>query len=321
MASSHLPQRHRDWDHADAHSRRENVMLEWKWTSLTELSHSLLPCSLFVFPFISFSPPLSSYSFWLTGDSTSELLLGCHKFSVAHTHSPYWWRSWKPKQWINDDLEYRFELSYHKKLWKNIKVEKLFWQKTQCWKKTVWKKVLRLLLVYSWYQLFLFLSSLTPVPRMLKQVECFLLLSNYLSPPVLTFLPPSHFASGLLVVMESLSPCELLSLMSLLSHTPYQINRLHQPITTQTHQPGPRQTHRLTSLHQQSQSVIDKTWCKQRKEGGRQRKRQRDTESWIKIYTSVLFWFFYQYFHYLLDVIRSQTARVNILTLKASLQS
>lgn len=85
-------------------------------------------------------------------------------------------------------------------------------------------------------------------------------LPNYLSPPFHIFLPPSHFASGLLVVMESLvSPCELLSLMSLLSHTPYQINRLHQPITTQTRQPGPRQTHRLTSLHQQSQSVIDKT--------------------------------------------------------------
>lgn len=42
--------------------------------------------------------------------------------------------------------------------------------------------------------------------------------------------------------MESpFSRCELRPLMRLLSHTPYQINRLRQPITTQT-QPGPRQT-------------------------------------------------------------------------------
>ena len=66
---------------------------------------------------------------------------------------------------------------------------------------------------------------------------------NYLLPssiPFLSPLPPSHFAlaSGVLAVMESLaSLCELLSLMRLLSHTAYQINRLHRPITTQTHQP------------------------------------------------------------------------------------
>lgn len=57
-------------------------------------------------------------------------------------------------------------------------------------------------------------------------------------------LPPSHFAlaSDALVVIESpFSHCEQQPLMRLLSHTPYRINRLQQPITSQT-QPGPRQT-------------------------------------------------------------------------------
>lgn len=65
---------------------------------------------------------------------------------------------------------------------------------------------------------------------------------NYLPPP--QPLPPSHFAlaSDALVVIESpFSHCEQQPLMRLLSHTPYRINRLQQPITSQT-QPGPRQT-------------------------------------------------------------------------------
>lgn len=72
---------------------------------------------------------------------------------------------------------------------------------------------------------------------------------------------------------KPISLCELLSLMRLLSHIPYQINRLHQPITTQTHQPGPRQAQRLTSSHRRSHFVIDKMWCKQRQKGWRQRER------------------------------------------------
>lgn len=92
-----------------------------------------------------------------------------------------------------------------------------------------------------------------------------------LSPPFLyplsVLLPPSHsaLACGALVVMESLfSHCETQPIMRLLSHTPYQINRLQQPITTQTHQQGPRPTMRLTSLDQQKHFVIDRKQCKQR---------------------------------------------------------
>lgn len=57
-------------------------------------------------------------------------------------------------------------------------------------------------------------------------------------------LAPSYFAlaSDALVVIESpFAHCEQQPLMRLLSHTPYRINRLQQPITSQT-QPGPRQT-------------------------------------------------------------------------------
>lgn len=57
-------------------------------------------------------------------------------------------------------------------------------------------------------------------------------------------LPPSYFAlaSDALVVIESpFYHCEQQSLMRLLSHTPYRINRLREPITSPT-QPGPRPT-------------------------------------------------------------------------------
>lgn len=133
------------------------------------------------------------------------------------------------------------------------------------------------MLLWRWqsYRLFSFIVTLSP---------------NYLSLSSIS-LPPSHFAlaSGVLVVMESLvSLCEPLSLMRLLSHTPYQINRLHQPITTQTHQPGPRQAHRLTSSHRRSHFVIDKMWCKQRQKGCRDREIETELAK-LKIYTSVFF--------------------------------
>lgn len=104
----------------------------------------------------------------------------------------------------------------------------------------------------------------------LSDLESFLLHFHPLSKWCLflssIYLPPSHFAlaSGVLLVMESrISFGELLPLMRLLSHTPYQINRLHQTITTHTHQPGPGQTQRLTSLHPRSHCVIDKMGCEQ----------------------------------------------------------
>lgn len=116
----------------------------------------------------------------------------------------------------------------------------------------------------------------------LTELESFLIRFNPFSessPPFRHLLslplPPSHFAfeSSVLVVMESLlSLCELLSLMRLLSHTPYRINRLHQPITTPNPPAhGPRRTQRLISPHQRLQFVIDKMWCKQREWGWGQR--------------------------------------------------
>lgn len=83
------------WDHTGAQSRRQNAMLEWKWTSLAVLPHSLLPClfsPLICFSNIFFplSQPPSSYSFWLAGDSNPVpflLLLYCHKHSASHTLS------------------------------------------------------------------------------------------------------------------------------------------------------------------------------------------------------------------------------------------
>lgn len=83
------------WDHTGAQSRRQNAMLEWKWTSLAVLPHSLLPCLFsllicFSNIFFPLSQPPSSYPFWLAGDSNPVpflLLLYCHKHSASHTHS------------------------------------------------------------------------------------------------------------------------------------------------------------------------------------------------------------------------------------------
>lgn len=124
-----------------------------------------------------------------------------------------------------------------------------------------------------------FLTPVSTDPCCWEADDSSLSLSLILSPDYLSFsplpsnlhpllLPPSHsaLASGVPVMMESLvSLCEPMSLMRHLSHTPYQINRLHQPITTtKTQQPGPGQTKRLTSLLWRSHSVIDKMGCKQR---------------------------------------------------------
>lgn len=63
-----------------------------------------------------------------------------------------------------------------------------------------------------------------------------------------------------------------MSVMRLLGHIPYHINRLHQTITTQTRQPSPRQTLRLTSMSWHP--VIDKMGCKQRHCCSRRMKRR-----------------------------------------------
>lgn len=79
------------WDHTGAQSRRQNAMLEWKWTSLAVLPHSLLPC-LFS-PLICFSniffPSLSlhlhTHSGWLV------IAILCHFFcfsTVTNTQPP-----------------------------------------------------------------------------------------------------------------------------------------------------------------------------------------------------------------------------------------
>lgn len=80
-------------------------------------------------------------------------------------------------------------------------------------------------------------ASVTHTGLMVKGVQSSLpsFYALFISAALPLSLSPFHFAlaSGVLVVMESpVSLCELLSLMRLLSHTPYQINRLHQPITT-----------------------------------------------------------------------------------------
>lgn len=129
-----------------------------------------------------------------------------------------------------------------------------------------------LLIVSCGFLVFLssFPSPMTHADITVLFLPYFLSLSKRSPPflyPLALPLPPSHsaLACGTLAVMESLfSHCETQPIMRLLSHTPYQINRLQQPITTQTHQQGPRQTMRLTSLDQQKLFVIDRMRCKQR---------------------------------------------------------
>lgn len=83
----------REWDHTDAHERRENALLEWKWTSLANnliLRFFASSVLLFVSPSFFFSLSQCSYPFWSTGDSNplSQILnLPC-SLSVPR-------RSWK----------------------------------------------------------------------------------------------------------------------------------------------------------------------------------------------------------------------------------
>lgn len=76
------------WDHTGAQSRRQNAMLEWKWTSLAVLPHSLLPCLFSVSPiffFPSLSLHLHTHSGWLV------IAILCHFFcfsTVTNTQPP-----------------------------------------------------------------------------------------------------------------------------------------------------------------------------------------------------------------------------------------